>query len=180
MTDIYSTPHLYKQVWYENTDENLTGFVDGKDASDLEERFARALVKLAIPSQFRARVNPLVPGDITKAHRNILGEVEIDFLANYMNRIYAILIDGEIAHFRSEWQKEVDAEKTFKINTALAPFHAKPVIRIPYWYLSNQLMANAQAEEIFLSQVSNAPPPASEDKLNTDELEERLKEKELL
>ncbi|MFA6271341.1 MAG: hypothetical protein WC657_09145 [Candidatus Paceibacterota bacterium] len=133
-------PHLYLTNFNLDPKEELTGYVSGQKASDLEERSARALTKLEIDYTFRARISPL--SGLTEAHENIVGEVEIDFLCMYYGKIYPVNIQGEISHFYASWQRVEDDEKEAKINKALEPYKAHPLVLLPYWRLSTQLLAN--------------------------------------
>ena len=129
-----------RKVYYLDTRESLTGKVNGEDASDIEERAARALSKLQIPFSFRARINPLA--GVTQERQNIIGEVEIDFLADYYSKLYPINIAGEISHFFTKAQAVKDERKEIKINTALAPLNAHPLIVIPFVHLTDQESAD--------------------------------------
>lgn len=141
------SPHLYKKVYYENEGEFLSGEINGEDASDIEERFYRALGKRSIPSIYRLRINPLL--GLTRTRENIIGELEIDFFCAWMGSLYPILIDGEIAHFAAMWQIEADAQKTVEINNALKEYNALPAMRIPFWKLATQSAADNAVSEIF-------------------------------
>ena len=112
-------------------EEGLTGQVMGMSASDLEERTARAIVK--IPDWgflFRQRLSPLthqLSGRIT----NISGEIEIDFLCMKGSTIQPIMIQGEYSHFKAPWQEEEDLAKIEAIDLFFRSYGAKPTIRIP-------------------------------------------------
>lgn len=133
-------PHLYLNNFNLDPKEELTGYINGEKASDLEERSARALAKLEIPFDFRSRISPM--SGLTDAHENIMGEVEIDFLCMYYGKIYPINIQGEISHFFASWQRTRDEQKEAKINKALEPYKAHPLILLPYWRLSTQILAD--------------------------------------
>lgn len=142
-------PYISRRVLYVDEAESLTGFVLGQRASDLEERTARALDKIGIPYRFRVRISPLIPGRLTEAHGNVVGEVELDFLCFPPGQIYPLFIDGEIAHYMAEWQKELDEEKKAKADNALRAYNAQPSVRIPFWKLNNQAAADKTIREIF-------------------------------
>lgn len=129
--------------------EQLTGMVNGQAASDLEERVAIALSKLQIPFQFRARINPLV--GLTEERQNVVGEVEIDFLCDFLGRLYPINVDGEISHFFMASQRTKDEQKTAKINAALKVYNAHPLIRLPYTILQTQEEADRTIKYGFLN-----------------------------
>lgn len=125
-----------RKIYYVDERESLTGKVNGEDASDIEERAARALSKLQIPFSFRTRINPLV--GFTQERQNIVGEVELDFLCDYMGKLWPFLIDGEISHFFTKSQQIKDGYKEAKINATMTALNAHPVIRIPFTLLKTQ------------------------------------------
>lgn len=141
-----------RKIYYVDARESLTGKVNGEDASDIEERSARALSKLQIPFSFRARINPLV--GITQERQNIVGEVEIDFLAEYLGKLYPINIAGEISHFFTASQQIRDAFKEAKINAALTAMNAHPLIVVPFVNLKTQ----EEADRLFRYGFMNGFP----------------------
>ena len=139
-----------KRNLYPSETEALTGLVQEKNASDLEERSARALNKLPDWSYiFRIRISPLT-GELTQSFRNIAGEYEIGFLCTRGSQMRPILVDGEVSHFMAQWQKDVDLEREIIINKALKKYGAHPAVRIPYWELSDQRRADTVFRELLL------------------------------
>jgi hypothetical protein len=132
----HPNPPYLRKIYFVNADEVLSGKVHGQSASDLEERSARALTRYEIPFSFRRRISP-VEG-LTGKKENLLGEVEIDFFTEFRSVIYPININGEIAHYYAAWQKEKDALKEIRINAALVPYRAQPLIIIPFTLLRTQ------------------------------------------
>lgn len=128
--------YISRKIYYVNEGESLSGYVQEKSASDIEERTAIALSKLQISYAFQERVNPLV--GLTEVKQNIVGEAEIDFLCEYLGRLYPILVQGEISHFMTEAQAIKDEQKVAIIDTALAPYKAHPSILVPFTKLKNQ------------------------------------------
>ena len=129
-----------KRNLFENKGEQLTGSVQGKKASDLEERAARAMDK--IPDweyTFIIRVSPIT-GSLMSGRRGRGGEhnYEIDFLAQRGTELLPIMIDGEISHFFAQWQKVQDEQKEAIINKMLERYGARPVVRVPFWELDTQ------------------------------------------
>lgn len=137
-------------ITFANDQEKLTGQIRGKKASDLEERFANYLDRHGIDYEFRVRLSPLLNGSrrLTGQFTNLLGEVEIDFLA-YPDRAQPIMIDGFIAHFYSAWMKERDQEKTNVINEFGKGMGWKETVRVPFTKLVNQEMTDNTARDIF-------------------------------
>ena len=130
--------------------ENLTGAVQNKSASDIEERGARAVDKLSDWSYtFRVRISPLT-GQLTERFRNLPGEYEIDLLCSRGKQLVPILIDGEVSHFLASWQKVQDEEREAVINKPLKKYGASPVVRIEFWKLSNQRIADVTMREVLL------------------------------
>jgi len=120
-------------------------------ASDLEERVARALSQMEIPFQFRARVTSDALGnrELTRRFANIRGEVEIDMLCDRGGRITPIFVDGNIAHFYTPYQADEDKKKTAVVNEFGRSLGWKEAVRIPFWKLQDQDMANNTVRDIF-------------------------------
>lgn len=91
-------------------DEQLTGFVRGFNASDIEERFARALIKAELGFWFQYKVETIhtLPGQ----------EKRVDFIVFYMpGRIQPVEIYGERWH-ESQGDKQRDIQREAEINEA--------------------------------------------------------------
>ena len=129
--------------------ETLVGTVQGKSASDLEERMSRAFDKMKVPYEFRARISSSAMGTqrLTKAISNLPGELEIDHLVND-GVIIPVQIDGEISHFMTPFQKLQDEEKTDAINEFGQVMGWHEVIRVPYVELKTQEDADDVARRI--------------------------------
>ena len=141
---------LSKRDLYDNKGETLTGMVQGKRASDIEERSARAIDKIEGWSyQFRVRISPLTHS-LTSQVRNLPGEYEIDFLCFRGSEMLPILIDGEVSHFLAEWQKLQDEVREAVINDTLSKYGALPVVRVEFWHLDTQSHANTYFRELLL------------------------------
>lgn len=130
--------------------ESLTGTIQGKSASDIEERMSRAFDKLKIPYEFRARISSGAVGTqkLTKATKNIVGELEIDHLID-IGQIVPVLVDGEISHYMTPYQKLVDEEKTTAINEFGRSVGWSKVLRVPFTELENQEEADSVARRIY-------------------------------
>lgn len=123
------------------SEEVLSGTVQGMPASDLEERFAKALDNLGDAIQgyeFRAAY---IQG------RNMPGEIEVDFTV-YQPFPQPIQIDGQYSHHSAE-QHAKDEYNDSVLNDHLRGV-AMPVIRIKDYELESQEDANQRAREIFL------------------------------
>ena len=120
-----------------SNDERLTGFVKGKEASDLEERFARALDAEGKEYQFEVEVTPptSIPGQ----------ENQIDFL---VEEIYPVEIDGGIAH-KGAAQKANDLLRDAILNDYLSGFGWFPIERIPGHKLETQEATATIVKELF-------------------------------
>jgi len=144
------TSLLPGRVFYFNADEELTGQVQEQDASDIEERSARAIDKLPEwEYAFRLRINPIT-GNLSAEHTNLTGEVEIDFFGQRGNEYKAILVDGEISHFYALWQRAADEEKTEKINAFMKRIGQGEAIRIPFWQLADQDTADRTIRNLLM------------------------------
>lgn len=144
-----------KRIVFDRPDEQLVGSINGLKASDIEERWARGVAKLPEWSyQFRARISPLTH-KVTSVMRNLPGELELDFLMAKGTTVLPILIDGEIGHFYSAWQRDVDEKKTIAINQAMTSYKALPAIRVPQrkdelWRLSSQEYTDKLVKDILM------------------------------
>jgi hypothetical protein len=130
--------------------EVLSGFINGEPASDLEERVARSLTKLEIPFDFRVRITSQAVGQqrLTSQRANIHGEVEVDHLCNQGGVITPIMVDGGISHFYAAWQADEDKQKTNIVNEFGARLGWRPTVRIPFWKLIDQDMADRTIREV--------------------------------
>jgi hypothetical protein len=145
---------LVKQIYDVKPKEVLTGWVQGKKASDIEERTARALSKLPLDFTFQMRINALM--GVTETKMNLPGEVEIDFLVQYMGTLYPINVQGEISHFFASWQQVRDAKKKIIIDAALRAYNAHELIVVPY----TKLVTQETADSFYRYGVINGWPTA--------------------
>lgn len=172
-------PPIVRSPIRETSQEVLTGYVQGKKASDLEERTARSHYTLGVAFTFRVRigafppparvvpfpdspeqakawldsmlnpppaVKPLIPLEMSM---NIPGELEIDFLTEPSGMLWPILVDGEIGHYKTDGQQELDKMKTDAINLSMAPYGAHAVVRVPYWKIATQEMSDAYYRNLY-------------------------------
>lgn len=118
-------------------DEGLTGLVQGKDASDLEERMARALDKYGISYRYEYLVETAftLPNELK----------QVDFMT-YAGQPMPVEVDGEWVHKSAE-QREYDRERDAQINEALAPYGYLPVLRVPGENLGTQDFADTVVGE---------------------------------
>lgn len=141
------------RIVFDNLGETLSGIVQGKSASDIEERFFRALAKLPDWSAtFRQRISPLTH-KVSGVIRNLPGELEIDALCTRGNTVLPILIQGEIGHFYAAWQRTVDEQKKSAIDQAMRSYNAIPALWLPsnkddLWRLGNQASADIYVKEV--------------------------------
>ena len=120
--------------------EVLTQAVQGQSASDIEERFARALYK-------NERVEGFEFQQSYFAGRNMPGEVRPDFIV-YAGTVYPVQIDGEYAHKSAE-QKATDKAKDEQLDGYLTPMGAAVTQRIPGDLLQTQEDADRLVREMF-------------------------------
>lgn len=135
--------------------ELLTGQVQGKPASDIEERLGRAFGGAENVEGYRFQVSYF-------AGQNIQGEYRLDYLVEADGLEYAINPDGEYAHKSAE-QKARDGVQDQRLSERLAGTLAAPpahwpglglvvnglVTRIPGILLDDQAAANALVKEMF-------------------------------
>jgi hypothetical protein len=144
-------PNIGKAPYRTGIAEVLSGTIQNKTASDLEERFSRSMNKLEVEYLFRARITTPYTSDrrLTRILASLPGELEVDFLAKQA-MIYPIMIDGEIAHFKTKWQADLDAEKEYNINQFGKLFGWHEAVRIPFWELKTQDLSDRKAREVFI------------------------------
>ena len=112
--------------------EGLTGFVQDKEASDLEERFSRALYAYNIDFAFQV----LVDTAYTLPHQ----EKQVDFMV-YAGQPQPWEVDGQWIHKSAE-QKQYDRDRDAQIDEALRGQGYLPVARVTEEYLGTQDGAN--------------------------------------
>jgi len=100
--------------------EVLTGKVQNKDATDIEERMARALDKQGIAYEFQTSFI---------AQMSLPGEIRLDFLVFHDGLYYPIQADGAYAH-KSATQKARDRDRDAVLNHRLRGL-AQPIVRVP-------------------------------------------------
>ncbi len=114
----------------------LTGILNKKNASDIEERFGRALRKNA--KQFNFQVDIALTDDNKK---------NVDFLVND-GFITPVETYGEIGH-NSDSQRSADAVREARLNEYFARQGVQP-LRIVWWYqIPNQEVADQLVREMF-------------------------------
>ena len=130
--------------------EQLSGNVQGQKASDLEERMARALDKMQVAYEFRARISSSAAGAqrLTSVKANIAGELEIDHLIENGGQVIPVLVDGEISHFMTQHQRVQDEINTDMINEYGTSMGWSPAVHVPYTELRTQEDADRVARRI--------------------------------
>lgn len=120
--------------------EYLSGYVFGMKASDIEERFAKALSKEKRVTEFQFRV-PVIN------QRNLPGQLEVDFIATSGASVYVFQVDGEMAH-KGYGKKQDDMRKDVLVNQHMKRYNAFPVKRIDGNSLSTQEQADQTVREL--------------------------------
>lgn len=118
--------------------EVLSGYVKGKEASDLEERFARALYNKGMDFDFQR--------DFMTPHSIPGQEKEVDFVV-YSGQPQPVEIDGTYAHKSGE-QKANDVTRDAILNETLGGHGYLPIIRVPGSDLETQEDTLAVVERI--------------------------------
>ena len=125
-------------------EEQLTGQVHGKKASDLEERFANALDAYPVVSYYKYNVlidTPFqIPGQLN----------EIDFMVWVGRWVYPIEIDGEMAHKTAE-QKAHDMIRDQQLDPVIKKIWpgARNIKRIPGAKVQTRDDANLIVRSLF-------------------------------
>ncbi len=124
----------------ENNTEILTGVINGAAASDIEERFSRALGRDGRVTGYNFREPVISP-------RNLPGQLEIDFVVTVGPLVYPFQIDGEYAH-KGIGKKMDDARKDELVNEYMKQYAAQPVKRIDGQKLQSQEDADRLVKEL--------------------------------
>ena len=124
--------------------EGLSGSVRGKKASDLEERFAKALDRLGNIQGYRFNVIIDTPFQIPGQ------SYQIDFIVYQYGLTHFIEIDGEYAHKTAE-QKADDLARDQILSSYLEKGWpgAQPIVRVEGWRLSTQFDADLLVRRLF-------------------------------
>jgi hypothetical protein len=120
--------------------EGLTGLVQGMKASDLEERFARAMAKDNRVMGYTFRQAVIAP-------RNMPGQLEVDFVVQVGPIIRPIQIDGDFTH-KGDNKKQSDKVKDILVDNYFHKFGYQPVQRINGNFLSTQKDADRLVREV--------------------------------
>jgi hypothetical protein len=123
-------PPAFGSITRANDDEVLSGYIYGADASDIEERFARALDKDSRVTGYSFR-EPVITA------RNLPGQLEVDFVVQVGPEIQPYQIDGEYAH-KGASKKQDDARKDAMVNAYYEQYGARLIKRIDGELLRNQ------------------------------------------
>lgn len=140
-----SPPPITNRVSSEKEEEGLTGYVQGWEASDIEERFARALDDMNLQYSFRDHY--FGPA------RNTPGAIEVDFMVEN-GGYWPVQIDGEYAH-RTAQQRERDRLNDARLNQYFNSHGVNVVSRVPdgnrfmVGDLDTQEGANMVVEDLF-------------------------------
>ena len=117
----------------------LTGFVNGVRATNIEERFARALKKHGLRYRFQVefRTAASLPGR----------ERVVDFVV-YHGLKYPVEVDGEFAHSTAA-QETADRIREELLNEVFRWKCMPPLQRVKWWQLETQVQADAVVGELF-------------------------------
>ena len=129
-------------IQQEGPEEILSGYIRGAEASDIEERFARALEAVRHVDNYEFRM-PVISG------RGLPGQLEIDFVVTLGALVYPFQIDGEYAH-KGISKRMDDNRKDVLVNQYMQRYGAKPVMRIDGEKLQTQEMADQLVKELIL------------------------------
>ena len=146
---LYRYPEPPKQAWrpklqrvkpQPDTDEPLTGQVQGKDASDLEEMLARAMSRDRRVDWYRFQVHY---GGLP----NTSTAIELDFLVK-AGALYSIQVDGEWIH-KSASTREHDRIQDARLDEILVPQGVRLTQRVKMTGRETQEDVNTIEERLF-------------------------------
>jgi hypothetical protein len=119
----------------------LTGWIHGKEASDLEERFYRGVKNTGILDEdihFDVQVR------VTSGMRKV--EKKVDFMID-IGVIQPVEVDGYIGHSTAA-QQGYDQVRESLLNAEFRKRGIRSLKRVKWWQLETQEMANAIARSI--------------------------------
>lgn len=117
--------------------EQLVGSVHGYNASEIEERFAKALDKREITYWFRVAIN---------AERGMPGWKELDFLVEHFG-IWPVEVE-DVTYVHRGTSAE-DALKDAITMESLKDYNPHPVIHVTNFELETQELADATVRRLF-------------------------------
>ena len=127
------------RVPFPTADEQLSGFVRGEDASDLEERYAKALDKLGKEFEFQYEVY---------AAGTLPGEAKlVDFVVYDGGIPFPEEVDAAFTHKTAE-QKGYDRVRDAIVNETLMKDGFQPLVRIDGERMNTQEGADQVASEM--------------------------------
>lgn len=120
-------------------EENLTGFVRGLPASDLEERMARSFNRFKIPFGFQVPIYTAtsMPGDAKM----------VDFVVRGVQPVEPA---GFVGHYRTAGQRANDRVREMFLNEVFRRIGWRPLISIKYTKLDDQEMTDRTVRELRL------------------------------
>ena len=134
----FDRPGRARRIQREKEGEELTGFVNGEPASDLEEWSATVLREWQIDFDYEYEVYTA----FTIPHQ----ERKVDFMC-YLPPMLPLEIDGEISH-KTAGDKEADRVRDATINDALRIFGTIPLERVDASGWANVEDARAGLREV--------------------------------
>jgi len=117
----------------------LTGYVNGVKATDIEERFARALRKHGLRYRFQVRFETV---------QSLPGRARVVDFVVYHGLRYPVEVDGEIAHSTGA-QEAADRLREELLNEVFRWRCMPPLQRVKWWQLETQGQADAVVRELF-------------------------------
>lgn len=123
----------------------LTGMIEGKDASDLEEYFYMGVRKQPEVQIIRFETVWGAP------HTGMYGAIELDFLIKAF-RWFAVQIDGDFVHKSSE-ERWIDYTNDQKLKGHLRSYGIDEVIRIPEKWVDDKAKGEQAAREVIKGRV---------------------------
>ena len=122
-----------KQITVQADPVPLTGLVKGKPATDIEERFARALGSLGLGFRFQVRFSTV--GSLPWQ------EKVVDFVVQVSGVFQPVEVDGDIGH-RTSAQRGRDAIREVLLNEVFIRLGYLPLVRVKWFELESQEMAD--------------------------------------
>ena len=119
----------------------LTGWVHGKQASDLEERFYRGVKNAGVPDE---DIHYDVPVRVRTGMR--IEEKRVDFMID-LGVMQPVEVDGYIGHSTAA-QQGYDQVREILLNAEFRKRGVRPLKRVKWWQVETQEMADAIARDI--------------------------------
>jgi len=119
----------------------LTGWIHGKEASDLEERFYRGVKNAGVTDE---DIHYDIPVQVSSGMR--MEEKKVDFMID-LGVMQPVEVDGYIGHHTAA-QQGYDSVRETQLNALFLKWGWLPLERVKWWQLESQEQADVTARQL--------------------------------